>query len=112
MKKFGSIPNDTVVIENGKVYVNGNEVEEDFVKGITYSYANEQFVDGFTITTLSEKERLGRREWKVPNGMYFVMGDNRENSNDSREWGFVDGDNVLGVVKIRIFPFDRVGKIN
>ena len=45
---------------------------------------------------------------KIPEGMYFVLGDNREHSSDSRELGLVTERDILGETSIRIFPFNRI----
>lgn len=48
----------------------------------------------------------------IPEGKYFVMGDNRTNSTDSRIIGLVDEDQIKGSTNLSIFPFDKMGTIN
>ena len=55
---------------------------------------------GFTLKNLSSQEGWNYRKNTVPKGKYFVMGDNRYISNDSRYWGFVPKNKVEGTVKV------------
>ncbi len=83
--------------ENGKVYVDGKELEEDYINELTYTQAYNS--TEFPCT--------------VPENGLFVMGDNRNHSTDSRsaEIGIIDERYVLGKAVLRIFPFDSFGTI-
>jgi Signal peptidase, peptidase S26 len=54
----------------------------------------------------------GTAEWVVPNGEYFVMGDNRPDSEDSRFFGPIERDLIIGRAWLRYFPLDRIGFMN
>ena len=83
-----ALPKDKVTIKSNKVYLNGQRLIENYTKGKTILYP-----DSFV------KENT---EYVVPDESLFVLGDNRENSGDSREYGFVPIKNLVGVV-IKIF---------
>ena len=85
-------PGDTIEIKNMKVYRNGKLLKE--------SYISQEPYGDYPKTT-------------VPKGKYFVMGDNRANSSDSRftSLGFVDSKDMIGHVVFRFWPFNKWGKI-
>lgn len=92
VKRVIGIPGDEVEIKDGQVYLNGNVLEEDYVKGETYSNNND-----FSI--------------KVEEDTVFVLGDNREVSKDSRNFGLVKINQIEGRAVFRMSPFNRFGFI-
>ena len=84
IKRVIGVPGDTIKIEDQKVYVNGEEIKEDYINN----------------------PPLENLEIKVTNGNYFVMGDNRQNSLDSRYElvGLVSKQQIMGKVVIEVFP--------
>lgn len=94
IKRVVAIPGDKVNIKDGLVYING-EVESGY-KFQGQTYANSDLV--YPI--------------EVPNNSVFVLGDNRENSLDSRGLGLIDYSQIKGKALLRFWPIDRIGKID
>lgn len=90
IKRVIAVPGDKVDIKDGRVSLNDRCLEEDYIKGITF----ESLIDYPII---------------VPAGKIFVMGDNRENSNDSRVFGLVDYKSIEGKITYRIWPIHKIG---
>ncbi len=88
IKRVIGLPGDVIKIEDGAVYINGERYYETYTK------------DEYTL--------IGG-EWQVPEHSIFVMGDNRNSSNDSRSSsvGYIDYSAIKGKVYLRIFPFNR-----
>jgi signal peptidase I len=94
IKRLVGFPGDTIEIKSGTVFVNGN-VLNDSVFGQHYYYNRGEFA--------REGEKL-----VVPEGNFFVLGDNSASSKDSRYWGFVPWDNVLGRAEVIYWPLNRI----
>ena len=107
IKRVIGIPGDTVSLENGRVFVapaNGSPVRLDepyVVRGI----------DGTAAPTLPRNAE-GTTSWTIAPGTYFVMGDNRPDSQDSRFFGPVKRELFVGRAWLRYFPLDRVGFVS
>ncbi|HLR91538.1 MAG TPA: signal peptidase I [Atopostipes sp.] len=103
IKRVIGMPGDTVEYRNDELYINNEPIEEDFLE---YSSDDLNFYPSgnFSLLTL-----LGEEE--VPPGQYFVLGDNRLNSRDSRGFGFVDEESIIGKVSLRYWPFEDFGFI-
>lgn len=88
VKRIVGMPGDAVRIEGGAVYVNQRPLQEPYV------------------------ESTGRQSFDeviVEPGRYYVLGDNRAQSSDSRQWGTVPEENIVGEVALRFWPFSRFG---
>lgn len=96
VKRVVGMPGDTVKSQNGKLYVNGKLVPQQFIS----QYERTQGTTNWTLNTLSTRYSWRLKTTKVPKNTYFVLGDHRSVSNDSRYWGFVPATKVLGVVKV------------
>ena len=56
--------------------------------------------------------KLNVKEWLIPSGEYFVLGDNLSNSSDSRIYGTIDQKNIVGKAWLKIYPFDQIKVLN
>lgn len=93
IKRVVGVEGDLIDIKNGKVYIN-NMVESGYdFQGNTLEHSDFSY------------------PIEIPKGKVFVLGDNRENSLDSRALGLIDLSQVKGKAKFRIWPFDRIGMI-
>jgi len=90
LKRVIGLPGDRVTVALGAVFVNGRRLYEPYVR----------FAD-----------RRSFPEVKVPPGMLYVLGDNRANSDDSRFWGFVDQNQLIGKAIAGIWPPAQVGAL-
>jgi signal peptidase I len=89
VKRLIGLPGDVVAERRGRVFVNGGRLDEPY------------------IGPGNRDARTGR--WTVPRGEYFFMGDNREDSCDSRDWGSVPRANLVGPVFSVYWPPQRIG---
>lgn len=86
IKRVIGLPGDTINVSNGVVKVNGQAITEPYIAELP----------GYT------------GQWKVPEGELFVLGDNRNHSSDSHDWGFVQKDWVVGKAIVVYWPLDRI----
>ena len=95
IKRVVGVPGDTVEVRDKVVLVNGEPQKEPYTR----------FADGLSIDTFA-KQRDNLPPVKVPAGKYFMMGDNRDRSYDSRFWGFVDEEALIGKAMFIYFSID------
>jgi signal peptidase I len=90
IKRVIGEPGKIVTINSGKVYINGQPLQENYIA----EPPNQPFAPVV-----------------VPEEEFFVMGDNRNDSNDSRYWGFLPRKNIIGRAVFRFWPLERIGFI-
>ncbi|WP_179394113.1 signal peptidase I [Lacticaseibacillus absianus] len=116
IKRVIGMPGDTVAVRNEQLYLNGRKTAQPYLKRAFMADAvrlwarrnkrtaeGGQFTDDFDLTTLKATATL-----RVPKGEYFVMGDNRRVSYDSRNFGFVKASAIQATVVWRYWPLDQM----
>ncbi|PIZ62345.1 signal peptidase I, partial [Candidatus Roizmanbacteria bacterium CG_4_10_14_0_2_um_filter_39_13] len=98
IKRVIGLSGDTILIENNEIYINGVLIPEKYISAKTTLVPGSFAQEGVPI--------------QVPNGQIFVMGDNRPRSSDSREFGTIPKDLIVGQVFYRYFPANKIGPIN
>ena len=90
VKRVIGVPGDTIEIQSGQVIRNGEPIEEPYVVN---------------------KDRRTYDPVEVPENSYYVLGDNRRSSSDSRDWGFLSDKHVVGRAWIGYWPMDKIGAL-
>jgi signal peptidase I len=86
IKRIIGKPGDTVMVLDGIVYINGDQIDEPYISAAP-RYSG---------------------EWTVEQGELFVLGDNRNNSLDSKNWGTLPAENVIGRAELVYWPLDQM----
>lgn len=94
VKRVVGLPGEHLKYVNNQLYVNDNLIEDSFSNSITSSFDIKEL--GYEV---------------IPDNHYFVLGDNRSESKDSRFFGMVDIDDIVGKTKFRLYPFKRIGMV-
>ena len=106
IKRVIGLPGDTVEVQDDQLNINGKEYSEKYLDSSLYQLeAWENYTEDFSLSSLLDTQQ-------VPADSYFVMGDNRLNSKDSRFFGFVEKERVIGTAEFRIWPFNALGNID
>ncbi|MEG3958120.1 signal peptidase I [Microcoleus sp. herbarium2] len=90
IKRIIGLPGQTVAVKKGLVYLNDQPLVEKYI---------------------AEPPQYQWGPYRVPENEYFVMGDNRNNSNDSSRWGFLPKQNIIGRAVVRFWPLERIGEV-
>lgn len=127
IKRVIGMPGDTIVSKNNQIYINGKKLSQPWLKQGYKLIDHEDGLDGtkysqtqdFTLSSLAKTQNYQRfytkkqlkqmqKTNKVPKGTYFVMGDHRSVSKDSRYIGTIKRKNIVGVVKLRYWPLNKI----
>lgn len=96
IKRIIGLPGESVAVTDGKIYINGQPISESYLPASQIT-PDGKFISGKTVT--------------VPTNSYFVVGDNRKNSYDSRSWGFITKDKITGRAWFVYWPPNKVGVV-
>lgn len=124
VKRVIGMPGDTITYDNDVLYINGKEVDEPYLQNyqdlfakdkLQGTYAYNQFfqqlaaqADAFTINSAKETKFTVT----VPENQYYLLGDDRLVSRDSRDVGPFTRDSIIGEVKFRFWPLQRFGTVD
>jgi signal peptidase I len=97
IKRIIALPGDTVMIQGGKVFVNGEELHEPYLDSNLQTAAGNFALEGVPL--------------KVPANSYFLMGDNRNHSFDSRNFGFINKSKFIGKAWLLYWPLQDAGLV-
>lgn len=100
VKRIIGLPNEKVTIKSGRVFITNSQYPSGYE-------IQEGYLASGTKTAVAGDE--SEKSWSVNAGEYFVMGDNRSHSDDSRSWGIVPVENILGKVWVEIYPVSHFG---
>lgn len=99
VKRIVGLPGDRVLIHDAHVYINGSELDEPYVS------------QPWTLTRSWPQSAIDADGETVPGNAYFVLGDNRDHSRDSRSFGFVTRDEIEAKVLLRFWPAGAAGTV-
>lgn len=102
IKRIIGVPGDTIESKNDVMYINGKAIKEPYLTQYKKKLAKGQlYTNNFSLQSLYGVK-------KVPKDCYFVMGDHRDVSKDSRMIGFIKRSAIVGEVKLRYYPFNQI----
>ena len=95
IKRIIGLPGETIKIEGGYIYIDNQKLPETYIPSDFVSNAGSFLTEG--------------AQYLIPNERYFAMGDNRNHSSDSREWGTVKKEEIVGRAFLRYWPINEFG---
>ena len=102
IKRVVGLPGETLELRNKAVHINGRKIDEPYVH-----FLRPPSSEGAEVASYDVRENYG--PVTIPERHYFVMGDNRDNSQDSRYWGFLPADYIKGRAAIIYWSYDSAG---
>lgn len=105
IKRIIGLPGDEIEYKDDVLYINGEAIDETHLNGAVENYVNSTYTDDFSLEELTGVK-------SVPENHLFVLGDNRRNSIDSRQIGFIHYDQVVGKADIAYWPITKLRKLN
>lgn len=103
IKRVIGLPGDKVELKEGKVYINDKPLAENYLED-----TQQTLID----VCLSVQQPYLSKTVTVPSASYLVLGDNRKNSYDSRCWGIVPREKIIGRAMVRFWPLNHMGKLD
>lgn len=95
VKRVIGLPGETIEYKDNTLYIDGKAYKEPFLEGVT--------TEDFSLSDLGYE--------KIPNDMYLVLGDNRQNSMDSRSYGLISKKDIIGKAVLRIWPLNKLSLV-
>ncbi len=108
IKRIIGLPGDVVTVRKDRATINGQLLNENYISQLRPSEMKAIYAK----KAQREPSQYGP-DWqgKVPAGQYLVLGDHRNDSGDSRVWGFLPKDKIVGKAVVKFWPIDRAGSI-
>ncbi|MGP6139818.1 signal peptidase I [Jeotgalibaca sp. A127] len=104
VKRIIGLPGDEITYYKDDLFINGELVEEHYLEPLKETVDEGQITNDFSLVDIP-----GSTSAVVPPDTFFVMGDNRQVSKDSRMFGFVPAEEIEGTSSLRIWPLDKIG---
>ncbi|SYZ78409.1 signal peptidase I [Trichococcus shcherbakoviae] len=104
VKRIIGLPGDEITYFQDELYINGEKIEEHYLEPLRET-SDQALTGDFTLFSLTG-------EATVPEDMYFVLGDNRNVSKDSRVFGFIPAAQIEGTADLRLWPLNKIGIID
>ena len=121
VKRVIGMPGDTIKYENDQLYINGKKTDEPYLKEYIAKFKKDKLQSTYSYRKLFQQiasqadsftqDALGRSTFtvEVPEGHYFLLGDDRLVSRDSRDVGTFKAKDITGEAKFRLWPMNRIG---
>ena len=102
IKRVIGVPGDRVQVKDDILYINDKAYKETYVKKDHSNILTHKLTGDFELQDFTGEKT-------VPEGFYFILGDNRWKSRDSREYGFISAKSIIGEVKFQYYPLQDIG---